>query len=286
MAINLTDAAIFDSLPVGVLILNQSKQLSYCNEAFANILRTPHRRLKPGSPLSKNLPKSSELFDLLEMEKGHHREITLSLPSGNDPTVRVTCQDVSIGQEVHFLLYVLDISIEKHLHEKYKTLSKDSAKDDKTGLFNSGYFEKAFHEDFSSQQNLGLVIIDIDHFKHVNDTHGHLIGDHVLKKVADVIKASVPSGALAARYGGEEFCVLLKNSSEKELMELSDSIRRKIEGSEVPGGKENQFIKVTVSTGASVKSPQIISSRVLFENADEALYEAKNSGRNKSIFKA
>ncbi|MFS4459401.1 diguanylate cyclase [Bdellovibrio sp. HCB2-146] len=279
----LADAAIFDFLPVGVLILSEDKKIIYCNEAFAGILRTPLRRLKPGSPLSKSIPESSEIFSVLNLETGHQKEITLNLPSGINPTLRVNCQPVRLDQDVHYLISMQDVSIEKHLHERYKSVSKDSVTDEKTGLYNSRYFETALSDEFKNADNksatrLGLIIVDIDHFKQVNDKHGHLVGDEVLKDVSARIRESLPDNAMAARYGGEEFCILVRDTTEGELMAYSDKLRLSIANS----GQ----IRVTVSMGVSLVSSKTTSSRLLFETADEALYEAKNSGRNRVILRA
>lgn len=279
----LADAAIFDFLPVGVLILSHDKKIIYCNEAFANILRTPLRRLKPGSPLSKSIPESSEIFSVLNLEMGHQKEITLNLPSGINPTLRVNCQPVRMESDTHYLVSMHDVSIEKHLHERYKSVSKDSVTDEKTGLYNSRYFESMLSDEFKSSDakaaaRLGLVIVDIDHFKQVNDTHGHLVGDEVLKEVSARIRESLPENAMAARYGGEEFCVLVRGTNEGELMAYADKLRLSIANS----GQ----IRVTVSLGVSLVSSKTTSSRLLFEAADEALYQAKNTGRNRVVLKS
>lgn len=280
-ATHLTDPTIFDLLPVGVLILSQDRKLVYCNEAYAGILRTPLRRLKPGSPLSKSIPENSEVFSVLDLPQVNQRELTLTLPSGVNPTLRVSCQPIEMNGEKHFLLYLQDVSIEKHLHERYKSVSKESVTDEKTGLFNSRYFESFMADEFARvssqpQQSLGLVIVDIDFFKQVNDKHGHLMGDEVLKHVSAVIKKQTPEQGMAARYGGEEFCVLMRETSEQELLAFAEKLRTSIEGS--------GSIPVTVSLGVSLTSPQTASSRLLFEAADEALYEAKRTGRNKVVF--
>jgi diguanylate cyclase (GGDEF)-like protein len=280
-SIHLADPTIFDLLPVGVLILSQDRKLVYCNEAYAGILRTPLRRLKPGSPLSKNIPESSEIFSVLDLPQVNQRELTLTLPSGINPTLRVSCQPIELGNEKHFLLYLHDVSIEKHLHERYKSVSKESVTDEKTGLYNSRYFETSLADEFAqvtshAQKLLGLVIIDIDFFKQVNDKHGHLMGDEVLKHVSACIKQQTPSKGMAARYGGEEFCVLLHETTELEILEFAEKLRLAIEGSGT--------IPVTVSLGVSLTSPQTTTSRLLFEAADEALYEAKRTGRNKVVF--
>lgn len=278
---HLTDPTIFDLLPVGVLILSQDRKLVYCNEAYAGILRTPLRRLKPGSPLSKSIPENSEVFTVLDSPQVSQRELTLTLASGINPTLRVSCQPIELEGQKHFLLYLHDVSIEKHLHERYKSVSKESVTDEKTGLFNSRYFEGFLADEFERahsqpEQTLGLIIVDIDFFKQVNDKHGHLMGDEVLKHVSGIIKQQTPANGMAARYGGEEFCVLLRETNEKELLDLAEKFRLSIQGS--------GSIPVTVSLGVSVTSPQTASSRLLFEAADEALYEAKRTGRNKVIF--
>lgn len=142
-----------------------------------------------------------------------------------------------------------------------------------TGLLN----HRAYKERVDSLAQYVLLIIDIDHFKKLNDTHGHLVGDKVLVALGKIIKLSVRSGDLAFRYGGEEFAVLLPGTTAQIGMKIAERLRQKVAEFAFEG--ETGYIAVTVSLGVSVKKPGM-NSQVVFEQADRALYRAKQLGRN------
>ncbi|MCZ6874403.1 MAG: GGDEF domain-containing protein [bacterium] len=130
---------------------------------------------------------------------------------------------------------------------------------------------------------LGLLMLDIDHFKNFNDTYGHLLGDEVLRQVAEWITASVRHTDIAARYGGEEFVVLLPHTAFDVLHKVAERIRTHIsEGKVVSQGKK---LTVTISIGGAwvhrVQSPK--DGVDLLKLADACLYEAKDAGRNQTI---
>lgn len=127
------------------------------------------------------------------------------------------------------------------------------------------------------QSPLGMVMLDIDHFKMFNDTFGHLAGDEVIKGVGGAIRETVGTAGFAARYGGEEFSVLLPGRSRAEIEALAEKIRQTVERSEFHfAGKS---LRVTVSVGAATLLPGELST-ALVERADRALYGSKAAGRN------
>ena len=147
-----------------------------------------------------------------------------------------------------------------------------------TNCFNRRSLVAALEAQFSSaliSSPLCVVMIDIDHFKHVNDTYGHSAGDKVIINVGNIIKAQTKETDLVARYGGEEFCVLLIDTHLERALQIAESIRQTIETSEV----EN--IKVTCSFGISERNIETIDGDALIELADSALYRSKATGRNK-----
>ncbi|MFG6441733.1 diguanylate cyclase [Roseateles sp. LKC17W] len=122
----------------------------------------------------------------------------------------------------------------------------------------------------------GLLLIDADHFKNVNDQHGHAAGDAVLRQLAALLQASVRTTDVAARFGGEEFAVLLPElSGPQEAVMVAEKIRSAVQDAVFPAAG-----RLTVSIGVSLASPQDADVRPLLERADEALYEAKRGGRN------
>lgn len=129
-----------------------------------------------------------------------------------------------------------------------------------------------------------LFLIDIDHFKRVNDTYGHDVGDKVLKEITNTIKSSVRIQDLFARHGGEEFTLLLRNTDKDMGLNIAEKIRRVIEDLEIPA-KDN-MVKVTISIGVVEFSKNVVEFDKLVDLADQALYEAKNQGRNCVVYKA
>ena len=127
---------------------------------------------------------------------------------------------------------------------------------------------------------LSLLMIDLDHFKRINDTHGHLVGDDVLRDVAGMLQAAVRSVDLVARYGGEEFVVVLPETAEGGAIAFAERLRERVEAHEFRSG-ERLRLRMTLSVGvATFPSPRVDSGEDLFARADAALYRAKVDGRN------
>lgn len=177
----------------------------------------------------------------------------------------------------------LNIALQE-LESANKELAEKNTLDELTGLYNRRYYDqKVLAEYRRSRRNLtplSLVVIDIDHFKKVNDNHGHIAGDQCLIWVAGKIKASLGRVTdLGCRYGGEEFCLILPETDTKGAMSLAEALRDSIE-SEIFVFEQVE-IPMTISCGVSTywQQPDITPENI-FAAADEALYSAKKSGRN------
>jgi len=151
-----------------------------------------------------------------------------------------------------------------------------------TELPNRRYIMKRLEQEWDSADRtarpLSLIMIDIDHFKKVNDVHGHDIGDVVLKETANVLKGATRQGEEVARLGGEEFLVVCPNSSLAQARVCAERIRLSIERRVIQSGSFNR--NVTVSLGVAERLPTTANHEALFKAADEAVYAAKNGGRN------
>lgn len=128
---------------------------------------------------------------------------------------------------------------------------------------------------------LSIVLFDIDHFKRVNDTWGHQVGDALLKRIAEIAQAEMRASDLLARYGGEEFIALLANSEAHEAVALAERMRQKISADRLDAGPEN--VGVTISTGVAAMRLEDDTLDHLIRRADQALYRAKNGGRNRTV---
>ncbi len=169
------------------------------------------------------------------------------------------------------------------LLEQSRHLLKISITDALTGLHSRTHGIERFAEMLARHRELGLkpalLIIDIDHFKAINDRHGHPAGDAVLAHVARTLADSVPDDAVLARIGGEEFMVGLPDDAADRAHVLADALRRRVRDSSVDVGQRT--LSVTISVGiCGIAETESASVRELFSGADEALYDAKHAGRD------
>jgi diguanylate cyclase (GGDEF)-like protein len=162
--------------------------------------------------------------------------------------------------------------------ENAARLAELAERDGLTGLLN----HRAFHERLAQElagavrnhSALALLVIDLDRFKRINDTHGHLVGDAVLQAVTETIQGAARAGDVAARVGGEEFCLLLPATDLTGAQALGERIRSAVGDIERPS-------RITVSIGISVYPSDAMTAANLFDGADRAMYRAKGGGRNR-----
>jgi diguanylate cyclase (GGDEF)-like protein len=184
---------------------------------------------------------------------------------------------VQIGRSI--LKFMTGENVEVHYHEEiYRLMTVDAL----TQIFNRRYFNEALEREFNRarryQRDLSLILFDIDHFKKVNDTYGHLAGDNLLRAMVLAMKPKLRREDVFARTGGEEFGVLLPEINLEGARFIAEKLRKIAEATEVRF--EAHLLKATVSLGIS----QLIANMVgeqLYKSADEALYQAKNTGRNR-----
>jgi two-component system cell cycle response regulator len=165
-------------------------------------------------------------------------------------------------------------------------LQKLAALDPLTGIYNRRFGLARLHEEFGRAVRTGLplgaMMFDIDHFKGVNDTYGHLAGDRVLSWVTKVARTVLREGDVFIRYGGEEFLSVLPGASREDLTKIAERLRRVVEDTFVKDG--DQTIRVTVSVGAaSYPESGVEGEQELVQRADDGLYTAKESGRNRVV---
>jgi two-component system cell cycle response regulator len=130
-------------------------------------------------------------------------------------------------------------------------------------------------------RDLSFLMLDIDHFKAINDRHGHLAGDYVLKEVARLIQQRIRRDEVLARYGGEEFAIILPETTREGARALAEGLRERIEQSRFTF--QNEVIRVTISIGVAMLHESDRASMDLIKRADEKLYEAKHDGRNRVL---
>ncbi len=168
------------------------------------------------------------------------------------------------------------------LSARSQTLEHAALTDGLTGMQNRRYFDDALKEYLDEfgriDRPVGLMIVDLDHFKLINDTHGHDVGDEVLRAVANCLKDITRYHDVVARLGGEEFAVVAPNMDSDTMVRFAERIRKAIAGMAVLSG--NVRLKVTASVGLAIWDRKE-TAEDLFRRADQQLYQAKNAGRNR-----
>jgi len=193
------------------------------------------------------------------------------------------------GEVTHLCLIVYDVTDsavnKQHLEQANEELSILSRTDGLTKLYNRIHWESCLQAEFKrwgrSHHASCLVMADIDHFKNINDSYGHLAGDEVIRHLSGLVKKHARETDVSGRYGGEEFSVLLPDTSLENAQIFAERLRVAVEKAVV---RFNDIdIKYTISIGLAEVTENVSSYEAWIEKADGALYEAKRSGRNQSV---
>ncbi|MGJ7457458.1 sensor domain-containing diguanylate cyclase [Halomonas sp. RA08-2] len=185
---------------------------------------------------------------------------------------------------------VFDLSVRKQLEER---LAKQAMTDPLTGLGNRRYLEDQAAREIARAQRSGaplsLIVVDLDHFKRVNDTHGHDVGDLVLQAFASTVRPQLRDGDVLCRMGGEEFAVLLPDTTREQAMQVAERLRQAIEESPAEVGDEGiegGRLAYSASLGVTLVSAGERSLKPAIKRADQGLYAAKEAGRNRTHWQA
>ncbi len=304
----------FDAMSEGVVVLDARGRVMLANKAFRK-LHGDAAAVATGQTLSAlawlapSLPaeldahpwvramsaRTESAGDTLELASGsgEARRLVINCapiadPAGNVRGCLVTFDDVSqlhrANQALHEAMAELTASKEE-LQQQNVQLERLATRDPLTGCLNRRAFYVAFEALVSrsrgSNAALSCVMVDIDHFKAVNDNHGHAVGDIVIQVVAKILLESARSTDLVCRYGGEEFCVVLPGSGRAQASEFAERVRARIERECGPSVREVKDMRVTVSLGLDLLTHEVASASALVDRADQALYRAKRAGRNR-----
>jgi len=306
--------AAFDTLAEGVLILDEKENIVLANTSFAEALgRTPASlmglkassldwQFKAGD--NQDLPYPWTLA-LESLESVTGETLFLATPFKQTRTLVVNCAPIidNKGQQRGVIATFDDVTeIQKHnvilqetvseletskqkLEQKSKELHFLAIRDPLTGCLNrrsfNDSFQKAFDYAKQNQQELSCLMVDIDHFKLVNDNYGHGVGDEVIKLIADVLHASTREDDIVGRYGGEEFCVVLPGISADQAFSVAERMRLKLKEDSRTTFESGPHI--TGSIGVSSIKDHAANPGELNNQADRALYIAKETGRNRVI---
>lgn len=198
---------------------------------------------------------------------------------GTEFPIEVTISKIKVQNKTEMTAVIRDISERAKLMEE---LSKAAKEDVLTGVYNRRYFTEVLLNEIKRSKRfehpITLAMIDLDHFKEINDQHGHNVGDQVLIEIAQLIGTSIREVDEFCRWGGEEFMVLLTQTSLKDCVGWAERLRKEIEAYTV--NYEGKAIQVTCSIGVISENYEKIEINKLLKEVDHVLYKAKESGRN------
>jgi two-component system cell cycle response regulator len=253
---------------------------------FDNRLRVGLAHSKVGIPLSLYLCAYRQLTQIIfdhfppqlrnQVQRCHEMQAFL---------LKITTLDMSLAIETYHLARMNDLETSLERLKKEENLLRHLAKtDDLTGLAKRSHvvaiLERALEDRLLVDSSLCLVMADLDRFKDINDTYGHLIGDGVLREVAARLRAAVREVDIVGRYGGEEFIIFFSDTSLETAYEIAERIRGRIGATSI--NLQGIEIKTTISLGlCSAQKDDDVN--LFIERADSALYEAKRKGRNRVV---
>jgi diguanylate cyclase (GGDEF)-like protein len=235
--------------------------------------------------VSRLLPSQPPLA-IRAAEGGEFTETERALLSG---VLEILHRDIGSRAELHSLDQRLRL-LERENGElmlRNRALAEASARDALTGLYNRRYVIDKIDAEMNRALRHGtpmaLLMLDVDHFKNINDSFGHPVGDHVLQALGNVIKESCRVYDTPGRYGGEEFCLMLPDTRLENTMVVAERIRQRVEATPFVSGTISIHVTASIGVAALETVPEeaLFSANALIERADRALYAAKDRGRNR-----
>ncbi len=305
----------FDTLAEGLLVVNQQSCIVLANRAFRNLhplaegeLNGRHieslgwlavgasRSSQTPAPwlqtLKTGAPVSAQPLELRQPD-GSAIQLLVSSAAIADNKGRargcmITFDNVTAvhraNEDLRHAVAKLESSRQR-IEEQNEELRLLATRDPLTGCFNRrAFFElavKAFTHARRGQTGLCCLMVDIDHFKQFNDVHGHAVGDQVIQVVARMLSAGLRLGDFLGRYGGEEFCIVLPGATLQDALAVAERMRADIEASARDAIRGVEVMPIAASFGVASVSPGVRSIEAMVEQADQALYRSKKTGRNR-----
>lgn len=277
--------SIFDNAPYAIATLDAEGRFRLWNDSAREMFGYSESEAR-GRELGELLHSGDDdgeavsVESLLEDTTGGEdfREVEATTRDGETFPINLGIRKWELQGMTFYTLMAEDITERKKYQRKIERMAR---RDNLTDLFNRGTFMEKLSEEYQRveryDQDLSVIMMDVDHFKDVNDTHGHLVGDEILKGIADTLKEDSRATDFPARYGGEEFCVALPETSLDKARGMAERLRKHIQESEYSEG-----VRVTCSIGVAEYDESVEDLDDLLNRADEALYQSKESGRNRT----
>lgn len=285
---------VVDQPLVGISI-GENGKYTYSNAKFAKIFGYTTEEVLHLEPVDVVMDQ-----DRLRVTEYHRKQMSGECPlvdytfrgkrkDGSPVDIELHGSAMELGDDHLIFSVILDVServrAEREREALYELLREQSIRDGLTGLFNRRYLDAALEQELArasrARKELTVVLCDIDHFKAVNDKHGHLAGDEVLRVLSQVIRKHSRNDDLVCRYGGEEFLLILPSVANADACMRADEMREAIAGTSIQFG--DFMLSVTASFGVASFPQDADSTAGLLTAADKALYAAKRTGRNKVV---
>jgi len=270
----------FNETSAAICMTDADLRIRRVNPAFKALVD-----VQPGTthhPSLNDYVKHSDGSDLLSLDKLQD-DFECQLSTHSDPTKTVhihVTEMVLENDETEFVFFLSDVS-ERVAYQNL--LEFKAQRDPLTRLYNRRYLydrlDAEIERSTRHDRNLSLIIIDLDHFKNINDQHGHIAGDQVLVRVARILEDMVRSEDICARWGGEEFIVLMPETDLSGAHNLAERLRYALSASPIVLDGSETTVQVTASVGIATLKPGVDMNEFL-DTADQYLYQAKNAGRN------
>lgn len=283
---------IISLMPDAIVMVDGTGSVTDCNPAFGTLVGTTPSGVL-ARPLSSFLPDTNFLKDpsidrhlltVSDDKDERHLDLHITPLTGPEPAddgKMILVRDVTDQTSAYHQLQ----ASEQRLHKANDELARLSTTDGLTGLRNRRYFQQQLEHELERYHRggaaFGLISLDLDHFKNINDCHGHQTGDAVLTQTARILESHCRAVDTLARVGGEEFMVLVVDCDQAHLLAAAERLRKAVEDHEVVTHTPIA-LSVTTSLGATLVHPED-SMRVIMHRVDDLLYCAKRQGRNRSI---
>ncbi|MEQ3653406.1 MAG: sensor domain-containing diguanylate cyclase [Glaciecola sp.] len=299
---------LLSSIEVGIVVLDKDYNVEVWNQFMEN-----HSDVRPSQIAGKNVFKFFPEVDEQWFKRKCEPVFTMGTPAfiiweqrpyvfkfGTSRPITSTSdvmyQNVTIfplastsGKTDRICVLVYDVTdqavAKKNIEGLNQRLQEVSRVDGLTGLFNRRYWQERYEREFKmavrNKPDICAIMLDIDHFKKVNDTYGHHAGDLVIQRLAKLVKLATRETDITGRYGGEEFSIVLPDTTERKAKIVAERLRKLVSLDAV--AYEDINIKYTISVGIAQFSPKYTQPSHWLEDADKALYQAKEGGRNQVV---
>jgi diguanylate cyclase (GGDEF)-like protein/PAS domain S-box-containing protein len=291
---------LVEQMADGVLVLDAENRIIDLNSAARQLFGFKSERML-GQKIESMLTDCPELTNLMKQTGSMEKVITIQSPELHYIDLRVSPIKQRKGKTTGHLIVLRDVTSSKQaeedirrahqsLQEKLAEIEKlhlqlreQSIRDPLTGLFNRRYLEDGMKKEMARAQrghySVSVMVVDVDHFKELNDLHGHKTGDDALVALAHFLLSMVREGDIIYRYGGDEFLVVMPGIHPDEILSRAESLRKGFEALTIRSGKAEYH--ATISIGAAVYPQDSETIDGIIQTADTAMYAAKHAGRNR-----